>query len=570
MIIFKKVRWKNFLSTGNNFTEIQLDRSSTTLIIGENGAGKSTVLDALCFGLFNKPFRNISKKQLVNSVNSGASVVEVEFSIGTKEVKVVRGIKPNIFEVWVNGNMINQDANARDYQKHLEQQIMGLNYRSFTQVVILGSSTFVPFMQLPTKARREVVEDILDIKIFSLMNFLLKNKTKELNEETRNVEYNFDLTREKITLQEKFIDQVVNNKSVIIAENQQKVSDNEFTINSRKEDIVGLEQDKTKLSYDAQEQARLEEKITKLSKTEAALQNRKDNHDRQIKFFKDNDECPTCEQSITDTTKQTQITTRTEKVGEITDGIRQLEELENVEKSKLDVIITNLESIRKHDVEIAKIRATITEMEKFNDKLRKDIETYESGSISEEDKDKLAKLKGQIELIEEQKSKLTEDKFYVDVARNLLQDSGIKTKIIKQYLPIMNKLVNTYLSSMDFFVNFNIDENFNETIKSRFRDEFSYASFSEGEKMRIDLALLFTWRAIAKMKNSTNTNLLILDEIFDSSLDGTGTDDFLKILNTFHDQNVFVISHKQDMLFDKFRSIVKFEKIKNFSRIATD
>jgi len=570
MIIFKKVRWKNFLSTGNNFTEIQLDRSSTTLIIGENGAGKSTVLDALCFGLFNKPFRNISKKQLVNSVNSGASVVEVEFSIGTKEVKVVRGIKPNIFEVWVNGNMINQDANARDYQKHLEQQIMGLNYRSFTQVVILGSSTFVPFMQLPTKARREVVEDILDIKIFSLMNFLLKNKTKELNEETRNVEYNFDLTREKITLQEKFIDQVVNNKSVIIAENQQKVSDNEFTINSRKEDIIGLEQDKTKLSYDAQEQARLEEKITKLSKTEAALQNRKDNHDRQIKFFKDNDECPTCEQSITDTTKQTQITTRTEKVGEITDGIRQLEELENNEKSKLDVIITNLESIRKHDVEIAKIRATITEMEKFNDKLRKDIETYESGSISEEDKDKLAKLKGQIELIEEQKSKLTEDKFYVDVARNLLQDSGIKTKIIKQYLPIMNKLVNTYLSSMDFFVNFNIDENFNETIKSRFRDEFSYASFSEGEKMRIDLALLFTWRAIAKMKNSTNTNLLILDEIFDSSLDGTGTDDFLKILNTFHDQNVFVISHKQDMLFDKFRSIVKFEKVKNFSRIATD
>ena len=570
MIIFKTVRWKNFLSTGNQFTEIQLDRSPTTLIIGENGAGKSTILDALCFGLFNKPFRNIAKKQLVNSVNNGSSVVEVEFSIGTKEVKVVRGIKPNSFEVYVNGNMINQDANARDYQKHLEQQIMGLNYRSFTQVVILGSSTFVPFMQLPTKARREVVEDILDIKIFSLMNFLLKNKTKELNEETRNVEYQFDLTKEKVTLQEKFIKEVVNNKSEIIAENQQKVHDNEFTINSRKEDIVGLEQDKTKLSYDAQEQARLEEKITKLSKTEAALQNRKDNHDRQIKFFKDNDECPTCEQSITDTTKQTQITTRTEKVGEITDGIRQLEELENAEKSKLDVIISNLETIRKHDVEIAKIRASIKEMESFNDKLKQDIQTYEKGQVSEEDKEKLAKLKGQIELIEEQKSKLTEDKFYIDVARNLLQDTGIKTKIIKQYLPIMNKLVNTYLSSMDFFVNFNIDENFNETIKSRFRDEFSYASFSEGEKMRIDLALLFTWRAIAKMKNSTNTNLLILDEIFDSSLDGTGTDDFLKILNTFHDQNVFVISHKQDMLFDKFRSVVKFEKVKNFSRIAGD
>ena len=564
------MRWKNFLSTGNNFTEVQLDRSTTTLIIGDNGAGKSTILDALCFGLFNKPFRNIAKKQLVNSVNNGSSVVEVEFSIGTKEVKVVRGIKPNAFEVYVNGNMINQDANARDYQKHLEQQIMGLNYRSFTQVVILGSSTFVPFMQLPTKARREVVEDILDIKIFSLMNFLLKNKTKELNEETRNVDYNFDLTKEKVKLQEKFIKEVVNNKSEIIAENQQKVHDNQFTINARKEDILALEQDKNNLSYNAEEQARLEDKIQKLSKTEAALQNKRSNHERQIQFFQTNDECPTCEQSITESTKQTQTERRNEKVRELERAIGELEELENGEKSKLDVIISNLESIRKHDVEIAKIRASIKEMELFNEKLKKDIETYESGQISEEDKEKLAKLKGQIELIEEQKSKLTEDKFYIDVARNLLQDTGIKTKIIKQYLPIMNKLVNTYLSSMDFFVNFNIDENFNETIKSRFRDEFSYASFSEGEKMRIDLALLFTWRAIAKMKNSTNTNLLILDEIFDSSLDGTGTDDFLKILNTFHDQNVFVISHKQDMLFDKFRSVVKFEKVKNFSRIAGD
>ena len=570
MITFKYVRWKNFLSTGNQFTEIQLDRSPTTLIIGENGAGKSTILDALCFGLFNKPFRNISKGQLVNSVNGGSSMVEVEFIVGGKEVKVCRGIKPNKFEVWVSGQMINQDANARDYQKYLEQQIMGLNYRSFTQVVILGSSTFVPFMQLSTKARREVVEDILDIKIFSLMNFLLKNKNKELAEDIRNVEYQYDLTKEKINLQEKFIKEVVNNKSEIIAENQQKVFDNNFTINSRKEDIVGLEQEKDKLSYDAEEQARLEQKINKLSKTEAALQNRKDNHDRQIQFFKDNDECPTCEQSITDATKQAQIESRGTKVGEITEGLRQLEELENAEKSKLDVIISNLEAIRHHDVEIAKIRASIKEMESFNEKLKKDIETYEKGQVSDDDKEKLLKLKGKLEHVEEQKSKLTEDKFYIDVARNLLQDTGIKTKIIKQYLPIMNKLVNTYLSSMDFFVNFNIDENFNETIKSRFRDEFSYASFSEGEKMRIDLALLFTWRAIAKMKNSTNTNLLILDEIFDSSLDGTGTDDFLKILNTFHDQNVFVISHKQDMLFDKFRSVVKFEKVKNFSRISKD
>ena len=568
MIIFKTVRWKNFLSTGNQFTEIQLDRSPTTLIIGENGAGKSTVLDALCFGLFNKPFRQISKNQLINSVNGNGAVVEVEFEVGTKHIRVHRGIKPNKFEVYINGTLINQDANARDYQKHLEQQIMGLNYRSFTQVVILGSSTFVPFMQLPTKARREVVEDILDIKIFSLMNFLLKNKTKELNEETRNVEYQYDLTKEKVTLQEKFIKEVINNKSEIIAENQQKVFDNNFTISARQDDIKSHEIDKEKLSFDTEDKLKIETKLRKLTQSEAALKNRKSENDRQIEFFQNHDECPTCEQSITDDTKSAKIATRNEKVTELNTAIDSCKTLERVEQDRLNVILTNIETMRQHDVEIAKIKSTIVQLEKFNAQLEKDIASYESGSISEDDKDKLAKLKGQIELIDEQKSKLKEDKFYVDVARNLLQDSGIKTKIIKQYLPIMNKLVNTYLSSMDFFVNFNIDENFQETIKSRFRDEFSYASFSEGEKMRIDLALLFTWRAIAKMKNSTNTNLLILDEIFDSSLDGTGTDDFLKILNTFSDQNVFVISHKQDMLFDKFRSVVQFKKEKNFSKVV--
>ena len=568
MITFKYVRWKNFLSTGNQFTEIQLDRSPTTLIIGENGAGKSTILDALCFGLFNKPFRNISKGQLVNSVNGGSSMVEVEFIVGGKEVKVCRGIKPNKFEVWVSGQMINQDANARDYQKYLEQQIMGLNYRSFTQVVILGSSTFVPFMQLSTKARREVVEDILDIKIFSLMNFLLKNKNKELAEDIRNVEYQYDLTKEKITLQEKFIEEVVNNKSGIIAENKQKIFDNRSTIDWKKDDIKALEIEKEELSYDAEEKAKIEQKLKKLSRTEAALQNRKGEHDRQIEFFQNNDECPTCEQPITDATKQTQIESRGTKIGELQTAIGDIERMEREEQDRLNTILINLETIRQNDVEIAKIRASINELETFNSRLQKDIETYEAGSISDEDKDKLSQLKGQIKLIDEQRTKLNEDRFYIDVARNLLQDSGIKTKIVKQYLPIMNKLVNTYLSSMDFFVNFNIDENFNETIKSRFRDEFSYASFSEGEKMRIDLALLFTWRAIAKMKNSTNTNLLILDEIFDSSLDGAGTDDFLKILNTFHDQNVFGISHKQDMLFDKFRSIVQFKKEKNFSKVA--
>ena len=568
MITFRTVKWKNFLSTGNQFTEIQLDYAPTTLIIGENGAGKSTILDALCFVLFNKPFRNISKSQLVNSVNGNGTIVEVEFNVNNKDVKVVRGIKPNKFEVWIGDTMINQDANARDYQKHLEQQILGLNYRSFTQVVILGSSTFVPFMQLSTKARREVVEDILDIKIFSLMNFLLKNKNKSLLEDIRDVEYNYDLTKEKVNLQEKFIEEVVNNKSALIAENQQKLWDNRTTIDYRKDDVKALEIDNENLSYDAEERVKVEQKLKKLTQTEAALQNRKSEHDRQIQFFQNNDECPSCEQPITESTKQTQIESRTTKIGEIENGIADLQRMESEEQDRLQSILTDLETIRKNDVEKAKILSSITELEKFNAKLEKDIEAYQSGSVSEEDKVKLAELKGKINAIGEQKTKLNEDKFYIDVARNLLQDTGIKTKIVKQYLPIMNKLVNTYLSSMDFFVNFNIDENFNETIKSRFRDEFSYASFSEGEKMRIDLALLFTWRAIAKMKNSTNTNLLILDEIFDSSLDNTGTDDFLKILNTFDKQNVFVISHKQDMLFDKFRNIIQFKKEQNFSRMV--
>ena len=568
MITFRSVKWKNFLSTGNQFTQIQLDYAPTTLIIGENGAGKSTILDALCFVLFNKPFRNISKSQLVNSVNGNGTIVEVEFNVNNKDVKVVRGIKPNKFEVWIGDTMINQDANARDYQKHLEQQILGLNYRSFTQVVILGSSTFVPFMQLSTKARREVVEDILDIKIFSLMNFLLKNKNKSLLEDIRDVQYNYDLTKEKLNLQEKFIEEVVNNKSSLIAESQQKLWDNKSTIDFRRDDVKALEIDNENLSFDAEERLKVEQKLKKLTQTEAALQNRKSEHDRQIQFFQNNDECPSCEQPITESTKQTQIESRTTKIREIENGIADLQRMESEEQDRLQSILTDLETIRKNDVEKAKILSSIAELEKFNAKLEKDIEAYKGGSVSEEDKIKLAELKGKIKSIEEQKSKLNEDKFYIDVARNLLQDSGIKTKIVKQYLPIMNKLVNTYLSSMDFFVNFNIDENFNETIKSRFRDEFSYASFSEGEKMRIDLALLFTWSAIAKIKNSTNTNLLILDEIFDSSLDNAGTDDFLKILNNFDKQNVFVISHKQDMLFDKFRNIIQFKKEQNFSRMV--
>jgi DNA repair exonuclease SbcCD ATPase subunit len=569
LIIFKYVRWKNFLSTGNAFTEVQLDRSPTTLIIGENGAGKSTILDALCFGLFGKPFRPINKTQLINSINGRDAVVEVEFTINKKDFRVVRGIKPNIFEVYIDGQMLNQDASARDYQKHLEQQILKLNYKSFTQVVILGSSTFVPFMQLPAKQRREVVEDILDIRIFSLMNMLLKNEMKNLNEQIRDAQYQYDLTSEKIELQQKYIDDLKSNKTNIISELKSKLRDNLAAIKEREGKVKELTEENSKhLDLDS-EFASLQKKIKKLHQTEAALDNKKQEHQKYKQFFEQNDTCPTCTQTIDSGVKEEKITEKDTKIGELDTALSELNGMLSEQQDALKTIQGKLEEVRANDVEIAKMNSSLSELNKFNSKIAKDIETYESGSVSEEDKEKLSNLKGQKTAYEELKTKLTEDKFYHDVAKNLLQDSGIKTKIIKQYLPIMNKLINTYLSSMDFFVNFSLDENFNETLKSRYRDEFSYASFSEGEKMRIDLALLFTWRAIAKMKNSTNTNLLILDEIFDSSLDGTGTDDFLKILNTFQDENVFVISHKQDALYDKFRSIIKYEKVKNFSRMAT-
>ena len=568
MINFKYVRWKNFLSTGNVYTEVQLDRSPTTLIIGENGAGKSTILDALCFGLFGKPFRNINKAQLQNSINQRDTVVEVEFEIGKKKFKVVRGIKPNVFEVYVDEKMVNQDASARDYQKYLEEQILKLNYRSFTQVVILGSSTFVPFMQLPAKQRREVVEDILDIKIFSLMNMLLKQKIKDVSEDLKNNDYQNDLTKDKIELQEKYIADLKKNKSDIIQKAQDKVDENNEYIVERKDKIRQLSID-IDFALDLDDDlAAIQKKMKKLHQTESALQNKKGEHEKHKTFFEENETCPTCTQVISDDIKKEKITEKTSKIEELETAFGELSNMLENEQSTLEKIQTALTERRNKEIEIAKLRSSAEELERANQKLLKDIETYEQGEVSEEDKQKLAELKGQQKLIEDQHSKLTEDKFYVDVAKNLLQDSGIKTKIVKQYLPIMNKLVNTYLSSMDFFVKFELDENFNETIRSRHRDDFSYASFSEGEKMRIDLSLLFTWRAIAKMKNSTNTNLLILDEIFDSSLDGGGTDDFLKILDTFSDQNVFVISHKGDTLYDKFRSILKFEKVKNFSKIA--
>ena len=568
MIIFKYVRWKNFLSTGNTFTEIQLDRNPSTLIIGENGAGKSTILDALCFGLFGKPFRQISKNQLINTVNAQGTIVEIEFETQNKNVKVVRGIKPNTFEIWVDGNMINQSANAKDYQKHLEQQILKLNYRSFTQVVILGSSTFIPFMQLKSQARREVVEDILDIKIFSLMNLILKGKVKSLNADISENQYQVELNREKVELQENYIEDIERNKDTLLSQKTTLRDGNEEEVFTRKAEANRItEENQTLLDAMSGEDAAVE-KRDKLKDIQFTLKDKHNRHEQMIDFLEKNDVCPTCEQDIDEVFKTKAISQRNEQVKELSEGLIQMKKEMDKATNKLKEYKDIAKVLNDNNIKLAKLNSGITELEKFNATIAEEIRQLESGDVTKTDYEKLDNLKKLCYSLESTKSKLKEDMVYFDVARNLLQDTGIKTKIIKQYLPIMNKLINGYLSSMDFFVNFNIDENFNETIKSRFRDVFSYANFSEGEKMRIDLALLFTWRAVAKMKNSTNTNLLILDEIFDSSLDATGTDDFLKILNTFEKENVFIISHKQDMLIDKFRSVIKFEKVKNFSKVA--
>ena len=568
MIKFEKVRWKNFLSTGNQFTEIELNRNETTLIIGENGAGKSTVLDALCFALFGKPFRTISKSQLINTVNAMETVVEIEFSIASRKYKVIRGIKPNKFEIWQNDKMLNQEANSRDYQKILEQQILKLNYRSFTQVVILGSSTFVPFMQLKAKFRREVVEDVLDIKIFSVMNLLLRQSLKDLVTELQEVEYNYKLSSEKISMQETYIKDIKNNADVIIKDKEKTYDDNAVELGKKVSEKKTLEENQKSLFKSVDDQISTESKDTKLKDLRSTLTEKQKEKDRMINFFEKHDECPVCTQNIDNEFKTQMISTKQTEKKEITDGLLKMESELDKTKSRLDEIKKVTDVIQDNSIKIAQLNTSIQELEKYQERLSSEIKELENSTINNSDEEKLKTLQEEFNQIEQNKKELKEEKVYKEASRAMLQDTGIKTKIIKQYLPIMNQLINKYLASMEFYVNFTLNESFEETIKSRFRDTFNYESFSEGEKMRIDLALLFTWRAIAKMKNSTNTNLLILDEIFDSALDSAGTDEFLKILNTLEGENVFVISHKQDVLVDKFKHTLKFEKNKNFSKMV--
>ena len=570
MILFKKVRYKNFLSTGNQFIEIDLDKSNTTLVVGENGAGKSTMLDALCFGLFQRAFRGIKKDQLVNSINEKDCVVEVEFTVGQKNYKIIRGIKPNKFEIWCNGNMLNQDAAQRDYQKHLEQQILKLNFRSFTQVVILGNASFVPFMQLRARHRRQVVEEILDIEIFSKMNLLLREKQKNQDELIKQTDFNFQLVDNKIDDKRKYIDDI-SNRSKDLADSKKADLDKSMTdISNYEEDIKRVRTDIAKLQKLVLDSTKITAKHNKLHSMEAKLENTCNKHKKDLTFFESHDDCPTCQQSINAVFKTTMINKKAEKVQELEIALGQIDKEIKTSQMKLDTINKTMVSIREKELLINRYETSIEEIKKQTTKLEQEIAELQDEKVS------TAEQTGELNQLVTQSSQLEKDKIdqkremlYIDTARHLMQDSGIKTKIIKQYLPIMNQLINKNLASMDFFVNFSLDEEFNETIKSRHRDEFNYHSFSEGEKLRIDLAILFTWREIAKLKNSTNTNLLILDEIFDSSLDSSGTDEFMRILHyTLKKENVFVISHKGDTLIDKFPRVMKFEKYKNFTRMA--
>jgi len=569
MIIFKTVRYKNFVSSGNYFTEIQLNRTQNTLIVGSNGAGKSTILDALCFGLFGKAFRAINKPALVNSINQKDCVVEIEFDIGNKKYKIVRGIKPNVFEIYLNGNLINQSAAIKDYQEHLEKVILKLNYKSFTQIVILGSASFVPFMQLSASDRRAIIEDLLDIQIFSSMNTILKDKSVRNKEEYGENKHQIEFANQSFELQQKHIVKLKENNEEEILKYQ-----NEIKLNNEKiEELISssskISDKVNKLQKEVLDKDNISKKIKNLSQLETQIETNLKKINKDIKFFESSDECPTCRQSIEDSFKTNQLTSLNAKVKKCDHGLKELEHKLNSEQERLNLINEHLNKIQQMQLNLATNNTSILEMNRYISKINSQIESLKDVKLNLDiENEKLNEIKVQLQSLRDKQKNLIDERSYLEAASILLKDTGIKTRIVKQYLPIINKLVNKYLSSLDFFVNFNLDESFKETIKSRHRDEFTYASFSEGEKQRIDMALMLTWRAVAKLKNSTNTNLLILDEVFDSSLDANGTEYLMNILHMLEDANLFVISHKGDILQDKFRSVIRFEKQNNFSRVV--
>ena len=568
MIKFRSIKWKNFLSTGDKFTEVQLDRSPSTLIVGQNGAGKSTLLDALSFALFGKPHRDIKKPQLVNSINNKHCAVEVHFTVGQHEFIVHRGIKPGKFEIYQNGQMINQESNARDYQKFLEQNILKLNHKSFHQIVVLGSSSFIPFMQLPAGHRREVIEDLLDINIFSKMNNIIKEKSQKLKDDLKDANYQLELIKEKINLQRKYIREVTDLNDESIRSKQAEIT--ELTSEAAKLQLTNSELSKIIEEQHPQLESSLKSLNSKRQKVleyETEFKTQIKALVKEAKFYEENDSCPSCSQDISSELKQTKVKSAQAKASELQEGMAHASERSTALESDIEKISSDLSDIREKQSTIHANNTTIARLQRQVSAIENDIANLEGkeGDVSKANST-LNDLVENRDTLGERKLEMVDQRTYYDACMEMLKDTGIKTKIIKEYLPVMNSLVNKYLQILDFFVQFNLDENFTETIKSRYRDQFNYASFSEGEKQRIDLALLFTWRQIAKMKNSAATNLLILDETFDSSLDHDGVDSLMKILGSLEDDtNVFVISHKGDMLDGKFRSKIEFTKDHNFS-----
>ena len=569
MILFEKIRWKNFLSTGNQYTEISFTEHPTNLIIGTNGAGKSTLLDALTFSLFGKPFRKINKPQLVNTVNEKDCNVEVEFSIGNTKWKVVRGIKPNVFEIFRDGNALNQSAAALDQQKWFEQNVIKMNYKSFTQIVILGSSTFVPFMQLTATNRRDVIEDLLDIRIFSSMNNLMKDKIRQVKEEIKVLDLKKESLIDKVKMQENFIEEIESRGKENIKSKEVRISELLNEENNLMNDNAYIEEDVFKLTKEIEGLDSAKEKLRTLGNLKGKISNKVSTITKEHKFFTQNTVCPTCNQDIEETFRINRIKDAQDKAKELQSGYKELEQAINKEEERerqftaLSKEITTLtHGISQNNIKIAgcqrQIRDLESEIQRVTDNLANRNTEHE----------KLTTFKDNLKTTYDELAQRKDTINYYDFSYSLLKDGGVKTKIIKKYLPLINQQVNRYLQLMDFYINFSLDEEFNETVQSPIHEDFSYSSFSEGEKMRIDLALLFTWREVARMKNSVNTNLLIMDEVFDSSLDGFGTEEFLKIIRfVIKDANIFVISHKES-LHDKFADVIRFDKVKGFSRMV--
>lgn len=567
-IIFKKIRWKNFLSTGNIFTELDLNSNNTTLIVGDNGAGKSTLLDALSYGLFGKPFRKVNKPQLLNTITNKNLVVEVEFTIGKIDYKIIRGIKPNIFQVFQNDKLMNQSSESKDYQEILEKQIIKVNHKSFCQVVVLGSATFQPFMQLSAYQRREIIEDLLDLQIFTTMNYLLKDKILINSEGISSSSSEKKLLEEKLTLVKEHLKVLQNNNHKLIEEKESRIVETNQQILKLDSEYHGHEHTRKELEESAEDEQTINKKSQKLQELKHKIEANLGILNKEVGFFHKYDNCPTCKQQIDENFKSETITVKEKEIQEINDG---LEKLSN-EYQKVSNRITELLDIRSkindQRMEINRVKTKISSLIEYRETLEQEIKNIGKVSVINDDV-KIPEMEKKLKETEKKYYDFLEERSILTVASSLLKDGGIKSKIIRQYIPVINKLINKYLSSMEFMCQFELDEEFNETIKSRYRDVFSYASFSEGEKMRINLAILFAWRSIAKLRNSINTNILIMDEVFDSSLDTNGTEEFLKILNSLtSDTNTFIISHKTDQLYEKFEKVIRFEKHKNFSRIA--